>query len=562
VADAKPVRATVVSASSSVAPKSTHELRVEIVSATELGAPEYRVGDQTAGFLTGNGSNANRLEAVYVELELGNEKIRGKSGATDSNRRRAAFVERHLIPFSGMPVLVCKVRDRRRVQAMLRGDPLIGEGCVLVGAEAFDGRSRSEEVSLQRAGVSVGILTIRYQVLEILPKQPKQQQLQLPQQDQMQLPHKQLSEKDVALQQAISQQLAQPGTAKDLELRQKISEQLASDFIRQQKISEQLASPPKDLSYLQKPYLEPADRQQRISEQLASPPQDLSYIQKPYLEPADRHRRDESKQDFAITEESACPPAFHQGERKIMEQLAFPPAFDNGAGPYPISLGAGYYSSRTSSSPNGSLNWRDPGASGYSGASGSPDHSGHWNVSGNWKDPGASPSPYSSGQYKDPGGLNSPNMAPVCEDGGTGSSTSLAAYADHQPLRYASSTAATDASGPGKGVGLPGPVKGKGNNVGELVLGKGSWASAYRAAAGARRDSLRLLFSSGIVTALELSDDLTIISDEHISECIDIADGMLRHSKYEAWITHPVEAKKHFEEQLTAMYNDRFGAVM
>merc|ERR1719327_1745376 len=83
--------------------------------------------------------------------------------------------------------------------------------------------------------------------------------------------------------------------------------------------------------------------------------------------------------------------------------------------------------------------------------------------------------------------------------------------------------------------------------AGGLVLGKGSWASAYRQASGARREALILLCSSGIVTARELSDDLTVISEEHIDECVEIAREMLQTWPMDMWAKQPQEAKKFFE---------------
>lgn len=92
-----------------------------------------------------------------------------------------------------------------------------------------------------------------------------------------------------------------------------------------------------------------------------------------------------------------------------------------------------------------------------------------------------------------------------------------------------------------------------------LVLGKGSWAAAYRRAQGARREALRLLCTSGIVTARELSDDLTVINEEHIEECVLIASEMLQTWPLDVWARQPQEAKKFFEARLTALYQRKFG---
>jgi len=92
-----------------------------------------------------------------------------------------------------------------------------------------------------------------------------------------------------------------------------------------------------------------------------------------------------------------------------------------------------------------------------------------------------------------------------------------------------------------------------------IVLGKGSWAASYRQARGNRRDSLRLLCTCGIVTSRELSDDLTVISEEHIEECVLIASEMLNTWPLDEWSKQPGEAKKFFEAKLTALYQKKFG---
>jgi len=90
-----------------------------------------------------------------------------------------------------------------------------------------------------------------------------------------------------------------------------------------------------------------------------------------------------------------------------------------------------------------------------------------------------------------------------------------------------------------------------------LVLGKGTWANAYRQATGLRRDALRLLCSTGIVTERELADDLTVISEEHVEECVTIAREMLQKWTPELGPPPQQEAKAFFEEKLAAMYMKR-----
>jgi len=93
--------------------------------------------------------------------------------------------------------------------------------------------------------------------------------------------------------------------------------------------------------------------------------------------------------------------------------------------------------------------------------------------------------------------------------------------------------------------------------TGGLMLGRGTWAEAYRKATGVRRDALRLLANTGIVTQRELADDLTVIDEKHVEECIGIATEMLRRWPAERGSPPEQEAKHFFEQRLTALYQRR-----
>eukprot|EP00746_Dinoflagellata_sp_MGD_P070239 gnl/MRDRNA2_/MRDRNA2_28746_c0_seq1.p1 gnl/MRDRNA2_/MRDRNA2_28746_c0~~gnl/MRDRNA2_/MRDRNA2_28746_c0_seq1.p1 ORF type:complete len:332 (-),score=54.72 gnl/MRDRNA2_/MRDRNA2_28746_c0_seq1:144-1139(-) len=103
------------------------------------------------------------------------------------------------------------------------------------------------------------------------------------------------------------------------------------------------------------------------------------------------------------------------------------------------------------------------------------------------------------------------------------------------------------------------PGIGVAEHVDGIMLGRGSWATAYRQASGQRRDALRLLCLSGIVTARELADDNTVISEEHIDECVSIGIEMIHTRPMEQWTRNPNEAKQVFEARLTSMYQRKFG---
>lgn len=95
-----------------------------------------------------------------------------------------------------------------------------------------------------------------------------------------------------------------------------------------------------------------------------------------------------------------------------------------------------------------------------------------------------------------------------------------------------------------------------------LALGKGTWATAYKEATGVRRDALRMLCTTSIVTERELADDLTVISEEHIDECVSIATEMLKRWPPKFGPPPQAEAKAFFEERLAMMYMGRVSAPM
>lgn len=92
---------------------------------------------------------------------------------------------------------------------------------------------------------------------------------------------------------------------------------------------------------------------------------------------------------------------------------------------------------------------------------------------------------------------------------------------------------------------------------GGVVLGKGSWAAACRMAEGRRAEAFQLLCTTGIVTARELSDDLTVISSEHIEECVLIAMDMLQTRPLDKWAHLPEDAKSFFQTRLAVLYEWR-----
>ncbi|CAE7484648.1 IMP1 [Symbiodinium natans] len=90
--------------------------------------------------------------------------------------------------------------------------------------------------------------------------------------------------------------------------------------------------------------------------------------------------------------------------------------------------------------------------------------------------------------------------------------------------------------------------------VGGRALGQGTWATAYRQATGQRKQALRLLCELGIVTQRELSDDLTQVCAEHVEDCVQIAEEILRHWPPAEGQPPQEAARMYFQDRLKAMY--------
>lgn len=134
------------------------DLRIEVLQVANLGDPEYRFGDLTSGLLVGSGPSV-----VYVELSLGSRTVPTASVNIPRGCKNAAFWdERHLFVHRGEQDLHIQVRDKRGVQAALRGDPMIGEATVHL--DLSDGLPHSEAVELVRGDRPAGVLMLQYQL--------------------------------------------------------------------------------------------------------------------------------------------------------------------------------------------------------------------------------------------------------------------------------------------------------------------------------------------------------------------------------------------------------------
>mmetsp|Transcript_13308 Transcript_13308/g.29092 ORF Transcript_13308/g.29092 Transcript_13308/m.29092 type:complete len:556 (-) Transcript_13308:81-1748(-) len=141
------------------------ELRLELMGVSALSEPSYRVGDFTSKLLFGSKS---LLKAVYIESQLGTRTIRTVAASVVDGARSVSFDrERQLFTYQRELSMTFACRDQRGVQAVLRGDPVVGEGQLDFELEAFDGMPRWSDVELFRDGQLSGVLHLRYQFLSL-----------------------------------------------------------------------------------------------------------------------------------------------------------------------------------------------------------------------------------------------------------------------------------------------------------------------------------------------------------------------------------------------------------
>lgn len=137
-----------------------YEVRVEVASASEVGDPEYRLGDIAIGAFGKNALNA------YAEVALGSGSQKTTAG-TACGRDVDFSGEEMVFAFAGEPAITVKLWDKRNVQAAVRGDPLIGEGSLLLPAELRDGRQQTDVVDLARNGKPMGSVQLRYKMVAL-----------------------------------------------------------------------------------------------------------------------------------------------------------------------------------------------------------------------------------------------------------------------------------------------------------------------------------------------------------------------------------------------------------
>lgn len=85
----------------------------------------------------------------------------------------------------------------------------------------------------------------------------------------------------------------------------------------------------------------------------------------------------------------------------------------------------------------------------------------------------------------------------------------------------------------------------------------GSWAQVYREAQGEEKEALELLFRCNIISTEEFAN--SIVSHDHMEECLWIATHMLRQKPLEEWVALWQQAQQTFEDSVTAVFEARSG---
>eukprot|EP00746_Dinoflagellata_sp_MGD_P005157 gnl/MRDRNA2_/MRDRNA2_109985_c0_seq1.p1 gnl/MRDRNA2_/MRDRNA2_109985_c0~~gnl/MRDRNA2_/MRDRNA2_109985_c0_seq1.p1 ORF type:complete len:175 (-),score=38.22 gnl/MRDRNA2_/MRDRNA2_109985_c0_seq1:17-493(-) len=143
------------------------QLLIEVLSVTDLGDSEYRVGDAFAHFF-----GTYKLHP-FVEVSSANDEESMQSEAIEvEGDKEAKFNWKAIFDYRGQTSFNVKVHDKRDLQAVLRGHPLIGRGQVEIvpETELRDEKVRELKIRLAQANDGSfakprGWLYLRYQLL-------------------------------------------------------------------------------------------------------------------------------------------------------------------------------------------------------------------------------------------------------------------------------------------------------------------------------------------------------------------------------------------------------------
>eukprot|EP00927_Polykrikos_kofoidii_P072960 TRINITY_DN69043_c0_g1_i1.p1 TRINITY_DN69043_c0_g1~~TRINITY_DN69043_c0_g1_i1.p1 ORF type:complete len:785 (-),score=108.91 TRINITY_DN69043_c0_g1_i1:68-2422(-) len=147
-------------APSSAAPAEGVHILVEVLTATNLRSPQYRFGDVTHNLI-----GCHRELRPYVEVSNGSERsvTRVVTACGGSAKFGEALI---LTPENGCCELLNDVQlkvavyDARKIQSLVRGDPLIGVGSLLLSEVNF-GLPQFRKVDLMRRGRTSGAVLLR-----------------------------------------------------------------------------------------------------------------------------------------------------------------------------------------------------------------------------------------------------------------------------------------------------------------------------------------------------------------------------------------------------------------
>merc|ERR1739848_604591 len=109
----------------------THVLSIKVLAAKELGKPDYRLGDLTSNLGWADTSSPYVSIATGGSIVLTTAPAKNQAGNPQSTFIYDDTV--HTFACHGEDILVLKVHDKRNIQALVRGDPLVGEGSLTIG---------------------------------------------------------------------------------------------------------------------------------------------------------------------------------------------------------------------------------------------------------------------------------------------------------------------------------------------------------------------------------------------------------------------------------------------
>jgi len=147
------------------------QVRVQVLFVSNLSEPEYRFGDKFSSVV----GMAMPLGNVYVTLELGDKSLSTSPAPNPKGEKHVKFdaPEKLTFTYQNQEYIDIAVRDRRGIQGLVRGDPLIGEGKLpLNDTHALAGQVATVEVNVMRQGYVTGIVGLRWQA-NVLPPIPR-----------------------------------------------------------------------------------------------------------------------------------------------------------------------------------------------------------------------------------------------------------------------------------------------------------------------------------------------------------------------------------------------------